>query len=577
MKQGRIKQKEKLILLALFFIIIFVTFFTSVRRNLPNIYNDEFGYWNSAAWFAGYDWSEVSSITQYYSYGYGIILSCLLRLFKSTTIAYHLAILLNAIWIALSFLVLEAICSKLYKDIGMLKKISMSLLGTLFASNLTQRNYTWPECLLFLLFCLNVYLIILICEKVTYIRIMWLSIISIFTYTIHQRTLAVVVANIIVIFLLLIQKKITMKDVAVFLFVFLAAFIAHIIVKNEIILQVWNNSESSEVNNMGSQIGKLNFLMSLDGIKTFFLTLLGRIYYMAVSSFLLVFFAIESLIKKIASSCRKKIIDEVSVFLILSLLFGLGISTASMFTSDFSDVSHIVYGRYLDNFMGPFILIGLCELKNGKHGLKRIIFYVNNLLILGLAVSLMWEIYHPQWVSDINNSGIALWVSSEGIRVWPAIAIAILVWCIIYGMTHIRKGREEWKNLMIFLVLMVIWGTNGKIAQKKFDSQTVAIQLSSEECAKIIDDIRGNYRGKISIYAAEIVEPMGKWVNYSANGVQFLCEDANIKYIDVYSELDDKNYIALLPVGFDVPENMKVIYQTEKYILLTDENSNVSY
>ena len=56
-----------------------------------------------------------------------------------------------------------------------------------------------------------------------------------------------------------------------------------------------------------------------------------------------------------------------------------------------------------------------------------------------------------------------------------------------------------------------------------------------------------------------------------------LCEDANIKYIDVYSELDDKNYIALLPVGFDVPENMKVIYQTEKYILLTDENSNVSY
>lgn len=189
----------------------------------------------------------------------------------------------------------------------------------------------------------------------------------------------------------------------------------------------------------------------------------------------------------------------------------------------------------------------------------------------------MWEIYHPQWVSDINNSGIALWVSSEGIRVWPAIAIAILVWCIIYGMTHIRKGREEWKNLMIFLVLMVIWGTNGKIAQKKFDSQTVAIQLSSEECAKIIDDIRGNYRGKISIYAAEIVEPMGKWVNYSANGVQFLCEDANIKYIDVYSELDDKNYIALLPVGFDVPENMKVIYQTEKYILLTDENSNVSY
>lgn len=576
MKQGRIKQKEKLILLGLFFIIVFVTFLTSVRRNLPNIYNDEFGYWNSAAWFAGYDWSEVSSITQYYSYGYGIILSCLLRFFKSTTTAYHFAIFLNAIWIALSFLVLEAICSKLYKNIGMLKKISVSLLGTLFASNLTQRNYTWPECFLFLLFCLNVYLVILICEKVTSIRIMWLGIISIFTYTIHQRTLAVVVANIIVIFLLLIQKKITKKDMAVFLVVFLTAFIAHIIVKNEIILQVWNNSESSNVNNMGSQIGKLSFLMSLDGIKTFFLTLLGRIYYMAVSSFLLIFFAVESLIKKIVCSCRKKAIDEISVFLLLSLLFGLGISTASMFTSDFSDVSHIVYGRYLDNFMGPFILVGLCELKNGKHGLKRILFYMNNLLILGLAVSLMWVTYHPQWVSDINNSGIALWVTSQGIRVWQAIAVATFVWCIIYGIAHIRKGGESWKSFIIFLILMVIWKANGEIAQKKFDTQSVAIQQSSEECAKIIDEIRGNHRGKISIYAAKIVEPMGKWVNYSANGVQFLCEDAKIKYVDVYSKIDDKNYIALLPVGFEVPENMKLIYQSEKYILLTDRDSNIS-
>lgn len=57
--------------------------------------------------------------------------------------------------------------------------------------------------------------------------------------------------------------------------------------------------------------------------------------------------------------------------MILSLLFGLGISTASMFTSDFSDVSHIVYGRYLDNFMGPFYSYWVMRIEKWKARIEK--------------------------------------------------------------------------------------------------------------------------------------------------------------------------------------------------------------
>ena len=35
---------------------------------------DEFGYWAVAGAILGYDWSEVTSIGSYYSYGYGALL-----------------------------------------------------------------------------------------------------------------------------------------------------------------------------------------------------------------------------------------------------------------------------------------------------------------------------------------------------------------------------------------------------------------------------------------------------------------------------------------------------------------------
>lgn len=39
-----------------------------------SIFPDEFAYWAYAAGMSGYDWSDITSLGSYYSYGYSLVL-----------------------------------------------------------------------------------------------------------------------------------------------------------------------------------------------------------------------------------------------------------------------------------------------------------------------------------------------------------------------------------------------------------------------------------------------------------------------------------------------------------------------
>lgn len=578
MKSKVIFQKEKIIIFCICLVVLLAIFFSSTLHDLPIIFNDEFGYWDSAAWIAGYDWSSVSSSIQYYSYGYGIILAILIKLTDSMTQAYHYAIFLNAVWITLSFLVLYKICDRLYQRLKFSSKIFISIAATFYASNITQRNYTWPECFLFFLFCVNVYLVILLCEKITFMKIAAIVVLCVISYMIHQRTIAITLANIVIVFLLLVGKKINKKMIFGLIFLFLILLLIHILIKNSIINFVWNNSESSSVNNMGSQMSKLGFLFSSDGIKIFTLTFLGRIFYLAISSILLCFWAVESIMKNIINNWRMGKVDYLNIFLFCTLFFTIGISTVSMYTSDFSDVSHIVYGRYIDNIMGPFIIIGLYQILKSQKSIKRFFLYGNILFILGLSVSLLWEMKHPKWISDINNAGISVWVSDKEIRVWPSIIIIFLISCFVYYIGHSLLGKRDWCVGGICIILIFIWSLNGNTAKNNFDRENMAIHDSTENCVEVILDLQKKIDENIAIYADQVLEPTGKWVNYSANGIQFLLPKEKIEYIDLNSNvslLEKEECIVLIPTGYEVSGSLKSIFSTNNYSLYAPEHSKI--
>ena len=80
----------------LFILLIFSTFQFHIYKICGfSIYPDEFGYWASAAQTLGYDWSATAALGSYYSFGYGMILTPILWLFRNGRLAYQAAVAVN--------------------------------------------------------------------------------------------------------------------------------------------------------------------------------------------------------------------------------------------------------------------------------------------------------------------------------------------------------------------------------------------------------------------------------------------------------------------------------------------------
>lgn len=78
--------------------------FTNQNYTLSNIM-DEFSYISMGAYFAGYDWSSLTSIwSAYYSYGYSILLAPFFLIFDNYQYVYYAAMILNWIFLLGSFL-----------------------------------------------------------------------------------------------------------------------------------------------------------------------------------------------------------------------------------------------------------------------------------------------------------------------------------------------------------------------------------------------------------------------------------------------------------------------------------------
>ena len=58
-------------------------------------YPDEFGYWASAANWIGYDWSGLTALNSYYSFGYSLLLVPVLKICSGAVMAYRTAVALN--------------------------------------------------------------------------------------------------------------------------------------------------------------------------------------------------------------------------------------------------------------------------------------------------------------------------------------------------------------------------------------------------------------------------------------------------------------------------------------------------
>jgi len=448
--------KKEYISLALLTIAIFPVFIWGVERHVGlNVVTDEMGYLASAAFFAGYDWSGIIHRFGFYSYGFALILTPLMLIFEDPTMMLQAGIVANAIFASLVFPLAYAFGKHIAPSTNRLVLIVCSLCVTLFHANIANTRILWAETLLVFLFWLICFCFVKMNKNSKTSVFILAGILLGYTFVVHQRTLAIVIAGIAVICLMKIANKITLKQFLIVICILGAIIATHeLYMKPLLQSEIWVRGDDGIVlyQNMGAQslIGndfervfeRSTRILSISGILYLLRTFVGQIYAFGVTTFLLGFIGVGFISRKIITNVRDSVKDKnkpdillyTYMFILLSFMLALAVSTVFMATP--TRLDGVFYERYIYNLIGPIMLIALLKLFSMRTAIVKstltacIALFMGMTIIVYLATS---GFEGGDWLGHITALGMHnFYRHGEGVNLFLAFIVATLPAIIIY-------------------------------------------------------------------------------------------------------------------------------------------------
>lgn len=247
MKKGFIT-KEKIILIAecvitFLFCVLFV-----FKRNMIIMSADEMGPISIAAYWSGYDWSEVMSHGAYYSYGYSFILYPLFLLFKTPEMFYKSAIVVNALLSSLITFIAWLSVKEIKPDSKTFYRLAVVLLCGANTVNIARSASAWAEVFLCFICWALFYFVIKTYKEGKIGYYLLTSFIATLLYVTHQRAIGIfVVVHAFVFYISLFESK-RLKNLLAYISSTSLLMVIHLFIKRGIKNNVWNGSASSETN-----------------------------------------------------------------------------------------------------------------------------------------------------------------------------------------------------------------------------------------------------------------------------------------------------------------------------------------
>lgn len=355
--------------------------------------NDTFGYWGVAATLAGKDWSPLLSLVEFYSGGYSLLLVPLFWLNLSAQQMYQLALVLNVLLLLGSYYLAISCINTLFPNLSWGKKYIIPFITCIYTSNLLQAQEAWAETFLYFLYWLLVYALIKFIEKGTVLKAAFVAAIAGYIYTVHLRTVGILIAIVLTFVFAVIGKAIKRRHLISFLLTLILGFLAQNLYKSWILSNVFVTPDVAEQNTYASQTTKIfSIFSSWENIEGFLRGCIGKCFYFVTSTLYLgpiaivflafcVFKAVQQLIYKSTHKVDKGLI--VPFFLLFSSLGCFGIMCLSI-NNIYGRLDLAIYSRYAENCFGPLIAIGLALLVQGNVLPKECIIMVA--LAGGMAV-----------------------------------------------------------------------------------------------------------------------------------------------------------------------------------------------
>lgn len=344
-------------------VILFVFWAFSIGSTYGfSIFPDEFAYWTYAARIAGYDWSDMTALAPYYSYGYSLILIPIFAFCKDAVMAYRIAVSVNflLLFLAIPFLVctMKRVISNEGMPIGF-----FSVLTVLSPCNLFYTQMTLTEVFLVLLYIAAGSMLYHYLENDRLSTLLLLILILIYLYTVHMRTVGVLLAAVIVAVLHILFRENKRWHILAALGMALLLFLAAAFLKQQAFRYVYGgmNQELIAVNDYGGQMEKICYIFSGEGFYDLLVSLAGKVLYLGLATWGLFYWGVYGLMRQAVEMVRNRkrhISVEprqlFAVFVLLTVAAQMVIATIYLLT--LGEIGDYTYGRYSEMVI-PFVMV----------------------------------------------------------------------------------------------------------------------------------------------------------------------------------------------------------------------------
>ncbi len=486
-------------------LIILLIFPHLQYSKIPGTSTDEFGYIYHSINMLGWDWKALYEYYPFYGAGISLLWIPMFKIlsYLPTTTMYQAIVVLNAVLLSLSFLVSLKCAEKLFNKWNNWARLFSCFVLSFYPSNYFYARLALSETLLYLMFWILLCLLIKFLEtKKTYWMFL-LGITSSYMVLVHLRTTGIVV--ILGVFIVYISLKNENR------FLNILSFFIPIVVGVILLLMIQNNYYENlgginEANIQNTQINVGNlFLNIIINIKSALLGGTGHIFYYLISGGICGFCGIVYLlkkcityIKKIRMKQKEDIYDLVSIF----LLFTFVLNFIAFYIRPHEYISRYdvaLYGRYMENIMGPILLYGLYYLETKRKCLEHLYIF---LLVCCT----------PILIRILENSGEAIFSADSAPAVGGfflfdmtnqsidfsvlkilcvGIIFSIFCWGICQFWLKYKEKRNFNKIIMssIIMLMAVYWGYLGIQSENVFTGKRMELYYEYNSIKKEIDKL----------------------------------------------------------------------------------------
>lgn len=327
-----------------------------------SIFPDEFAYWSYAARLAGYDWSDVTALAPYYSYGYSLILIPIFVFCKDAVTAYRIAVSINFLFLFLAMVALAGTMKRMMPDKKM-PIVLFSALTVLLPCNLFYTQMTLTEVFLVALYIAAGSVLYRYLENNRLSTLLLLMLILIYLYTVHMRTVGVLLAAMIVVTIHIFLRGDKRWHVLAALGAALALFAAADFLKQQAFVYVYGgiNQELVAANDYSGQMEKIRSVLSLEGFYDLLISLAGKVLYLGLATWGLFYWGIYGMVRQSFALLRniKKHVSAkpqqfFAVFVLLTVAAQIVIGTIYLLT--LGEIGDYTYGRYSEMVI-PFVMV----------------------------------------------------------------------------------------------------------------------------------------------------------------------------------------------------------------------------